>query len=121
MKGQDGRWDTPGRSRLVRLSDSTTVREEITLAEPPSDGLARFGYAVTGFGGPFGRLTGEARGFWAFRAAGDETEIAWRYAFAPRSSMARPALAVVIPTLWRAYMRAALRRTEELLSGAGKA
>lgn len=110
VRGQDGRWDEPGRSRTVVLGNGSTVHEAITLSEPsggaaPSDGRARFGYTVSGFTGPMGRLAREARGFWLFTERDGKTHIEWTYAFIPAGALAYPILAVIIATFWRAYMR----------------
>lgn len=116
VSDQSGPWDVVGNHRRVGLSDGTTITERITLSEPPQDGRARLGYTVTGFGGVFGRLTQEARGFWVFAADGGQTEIAWRYRFEPTSVLARPVLATLTATLWRAYMQRGLSRTVDVLS-----
>ena len=108
-EGQDGRWDEVGRSRTVVLGDGSRVHEAITLSEPsggaPAEGAARFGYTVSGFSGPLGRLAREARGFWTFEAHRDRTAIEWTYAFQPTGVLARPILAFIIATFWRSYMR----------------
>lgn len=110
VHGQDGPWDEPGRSRTVALGDGSSVHEAITLSEPsrgaaPSNGRARFGYTVSGFTGPMGRLAREAHGFWLFTEGDGKTRIEWTYAFMPTGALARPILAIIIATFWHAYMR----------------
>ena len=113
---QSGPWDVVGNRRSLTLSDGTTIAETITLVEPPQDGIARFGYTVTGFGGVFGHLTRTAQGFWVFAAQGRATDIAFRYRFEPAAFWARPLLGGLTATLWRAYMQRAILRTVDVLS-----
>lgn len=110
VEDQNGRWDEPGRSRTVVLGDGSRVHEAITLSEPtggeaPSNGQARFGYTVSGFSGPLGKLAREARGLWVFTEVPDGTRIEWTYAFMPTTTFAKPVLAFIIATFWKAYMR----------------
>ena len=110
VEGQTGRWDEPGRSRTVVLGDGSRVHEAITRSEPsggdaPAHGRARFGYTVSGFSGPLGRLAREARGLWTFEEHDGRTHIEWTYAFLPTGALARPVLALIIATFWRSYMR----------------
>ena len=115
VHGQTGPWDDVGQSRKVALSDGTEVTEAITFVELPQGNFARFGYTVSGFGGAFGWLTSEAKGFWVFQEVDGQTEIAWRYGFRATSVLARPVMALILHLLWRPYMKRALARTVEIL------
>ncbi|TFL16998.1 SRPBCC family protein [Jannaschia formosa] len=113
VEGQTGRWDEVGRSRTVVIGDGSRVQETVTLSEPsggapPTAGRARFAYTVSGFSGPLGRLAKEARGLWVFTERDGRTIMEWTYAFVATGPLARPVLALVVVTFWRAYMRAGM-------------
>lgn len=110
VRDQTGRWDKPGETRQVLMSSGMIVREEITYSDPtegasPSNGHARFAYKVTGMTGALGLLTKEARGSWTFTETGEQTDITWTYTFTPTHGLARPFLALLIRTFWKAYMQ----------------
>ena len=117
---QMGPWDVVGSARRVRLADGTSVREEILASEPcdgaaPREGRARFAYRVDGFTGPLSALTTAAFGEWTFvETAPDRTEIAWRYAFTPRSTLVAPLLSALIALFWRSYMRRGIENVRRL-------
>lgn len=115
VRDQTGRWDLPGRSRTVVLANGATVREVITLSEPPYEGRAAFGYEVTGFSGPIGLLARSARGLWTFHADAGRTRIDWTYGFEPTGVIARPMLALIVSTFWRSYMHHGLSNTVAVL------
>lgn len=109
VEGQTGRWDEVGRSRTVVLGDGARVNEQISFSDPtegaaPKDGIAQFGYTVSGFSGPLGRLTREAQGFWRFEEVGNYTNITWTYGFLPTGTLARPVLSFIISAFWKRYM-----------------
>lgn len=109
VEGQTGRWDEVGRSRTVVLGDGARVNEQITFSNPtggaaPKDGYANFGYTVSGFSGPLGRLTSEAQGFWRFEEVKNHTKITWTYGFRPTGALARPILSFIIGAFWKRYM-----------------
>ncbi|MFN7054233.1 SRPBCC family protein [Hyphomonas sp.] len=122
--GQTGRWDVPGQTRFVHLSDGTTVREEITFSEPsegrpPTDGRAEFGYRVSGFTGPMAGLAAEARGAWLFEEIdADRTRIIWTYVFVPASALASLPLGLIVRTFWTAYMRSGLANIQAMSEAA---
>lgn len=117
---QTGPWDVVGSARLVRLADGTAVREEILASDPcdgaaPTNGRARFAYRVDGFTGPLAALTTAAFGEWTFvETAPGRTEIAWRYAFTPRSALVAPLLSALIALFWRSYMRRGIENVRRL-------
>ena len=125
VSGQTGPWDVVGSARHVHLADGSRVREEILASTPcdgaaPSGGAARFAYRVAGFTGPLAALTDAAHGEWRFVADGPaRTEITWRYTFSPRGWWVRPALALLVATVWRAYMADGLDNVRRLAEGAG--
>lgn len=113
--GQDGRWDVVGRSRSVRLSDGSELREEITSVQNPDGRSAQFAYVVTGFSGLIGVVTDQATGEWSFTRNGEQTLIIWTYNFRPRGFLAAMPLMLIVRVLWSTYMRDALRRTVRIL------
>ena len=115
VENQTGNWNAVGQTRTVRLADSTTAREEITLYEAPN----RFGYKVSDWSGAMKFLARHAKSEWSFREiAPNQTRITWRYAFAPRSIWTTWLLLAVVQLLWRGAMKQALcecvRQTENL-------
>lgn len=115
---QTGAWDTAGQTRRVRLSDGSTAREMLTDYDPPR----YFGYRVSDFSGPLRFLTTGARGEWWFEdEPGRSTALRWRYAFEPRSALARPVLWAIVRPLWRGYMASALRGTQILVESSAPA
>ena len=108
VEGQEGRWDTVGRSRTVVLADGMRVREEITHSDPtggqPAQAIAAFRYKVSGFTGPLSWLVSEAHGHWLFEDKGAHTHITWTYQFQPTHALARPLAKAIIALFWRRYM-----------------
>ena len=105
IENQTGHWDTIGQTRIVRLADSTTAREEITLYEAPT----RFDYQISDWSGALKLLAREAKSEWHFREiAPDQTQITWNYAFAPRSVWTAWLLLAAVQGLWRGAMKRAL-------------
>lgn len=102
-----GAWSGAGQKRLLRLSDGSSVREELISFAP-----GRFyAYRVTGFTGPFAALVAEGRGEWNFTATGPaSTQVDWTYSFTPKSIFTRPAVWFIVKVLWPGYIRSALQR-----------
>ncbi len=106
VENQTGKWDAVGQTRVVRLTDETTAREEITLYEAPQ----RFGYKVSDWSGALKFLARAAQSEWNFREiAPAQTQITWNYAFAPRSPWTAWLLWLAVQGLWRGAMKGALR------------
>ncbi|MCF7702413.1 hypothetical protein [Loktanella sp. M215] len=123
VEGQTGRWDEVGMSRTVVLGDGARLREQITLSNPtggvpPANGSARFGYMVSGFSGPLGWMTNEARGLWQFEEVGEITKIIWTYGFKPTSVLSRPILGLIIAAFGRNICRTGCRTSSGSLSTA---
>jgi hypothetical protein len=113
-----GPWSAAGEVRLLRLSDGTSVREELTdFVQDRS-----FVYRVSGFTGPFAALLAEGRGEWHFTAAGPAaTHVDWTYALTPKGALAGPAVWFLVHFLWPSYQRAALARIRDVAESAGAA
>ena len=116
VENQTGDWDAAGQTRVVRLADDTTAREEMTLYDAP----IRFGYTVSDWSGALRFLTNEAKGEWHFsEIAPDQTRISWNYTFAPRSIWTAWLLLAAVQFLWRGAMKQALREcVRQVESGA---
>lgn len=120
VRDQSGTWDIVGQTRSVVLSDGMVVTEEITESDPshgslPSGNTAHFGYRVSGFTGPLGWLTDEARGTWDFREDNGKTRIEWQYTFNARFALAKPVLSVIVTVFWRRFMNEGLRNVVQIL------
>jgi hypothetical protein len=98
--GQDGAWDTAGRSRRPRFTDGGTVLETLVEYEPGSS----FAYELRDFTDVFGRLVEGVRGEWTFTPDGLGSVVRWTWEFKanPRSGAV---LAAVIVPLYRRYMQ----------------
>lgn len=106
VENQTGDWDAVGQTRIVRLADNTTAREEITDYHAPN----LFGYTVSDWSGAMKHLAREAKSEWQFsEIAANQTQISWRYTFAPRSTWTAWLLLAVVQLLWRGAMKQALR------------
>ncbi len=104
---QTGPWDAAGRSRTVVFSDGSSARETLTACEYPN----RFAYRITDFTGVLRFLACEARGEWWFEdvPGRSATSVRWRYEFVSQSQILTPLVSLFTRSLWRGYMRKALR------------
>ena len=104
-----GPWDKAGSTRIVHLTDGTTVRETVTSATAPD----YFAYRLTEFSSPMVRmLVKEARGQWWFTDSGSGLQAKWTYTAESRNPLAAILLVPVIKILWNRYMKAAMNVTK---------
>ena len=102
---QTGAWDAVGQTRMLHLSDGSTVVETITDVERPGiQRLGYFAYELTGFTKVFGTLVDHARAEWRFEAAEGGTRIAWSYTFFGRAGRGW-IVGLIVRFAWAAYMR----------------
>lgn len=111
---QTGDWDAVGQSRTVLLKGGGSMREELTLVDPPKV----FGYTLSNIKGPLSPLVDHVEGEWLFTPAGEGTTVTWRWTIHPRSRAGRAALPV-FGRLWRGYAKRALDELERLLTPTG--
>jgi hypothetical protein len=105
-----GPWDKAGSTRIVHLTDGTTVRETVTSATAPD----YFAYRLTEFSSPMIRmLVKEARGQWWFTDSGSGLKAKWTYTAESRNVLGALVLLPVIKILWNRYMKAAMKVTKE--------
>jgi hypothetical protein len=105
-----GPWDKPGSTRIVHLTDGTTVRETVTSATAPD----YFAYRLTEFSSPMIRgLVKEARGQWWFTDSGSGLQAKWTYTAESRHLLGALLLLPVIKILWNRYMKAAMKVTKD--------
>lgn len=103
VQEQSGRWETPGRTRRLVLSDGGTVVETIREVGAP----AVFVYELSDFTGFFGLLVAAGRSEWRLTARDAGTAIHWTYAFTARRG--RGALVrAIVRRAWGPYMRRVL-------------
>jgi hypothetical protein len=108
--GTTGPWDKAGSTRIVHLTDGTTVRETVTSATAPD----YFAYRLTEFSSPMiRRLVKEARGQWWFTDDGSGLQAKWTYTAESRNPLGAIVLLPVIKILWNRYMKAAMKVTKE--------
>jgi hypothetical protein len=105
-----GPWDKPGSTRIVHLTDGTTVRETVTSATAPD----YFAYRLTEFSSAMIRmLVKEARGQWWFTDNGPGLQAKWTYTAVSKNPIATLILYPVIKILWNRYMKAAMKATRQ--------
>ena len=97
---QVGEWDAVGKTRMLHLSDGSTVIETTTDVQRPGF----FAYELTDFTKVFGPLVDHARAEWRFDAAEDGTRITWSYTFFGRRGRGW-IVSLIIRFAWAAYMR----------------
>jgi hypothetical protein len=103
-----GPWDKVGSTRIVHLTDGTTVRETVTSATAPD----YFAYRLTEFSSPaISRLVKEARGQWWFTDSGSGLQAKWTYTAESKNALGAIVLIPVIKILWNRYMKAAMKNT----------
>jgi hypothetical protein len=100
---QPADWDVVGYSRTLELSDGGSVVETITQSDPG----VFFGYDLSAFQKPFGRLVSGARAEWTFSPEGATTRIRWSYAFYPLAGRGL-AVRAIVALFWAPYMRRVL-------------
>ena len=95
-RDQEGTWGTPGQTRTIVLADGGTMRETLTVVDPPH----RFGYTIDRVTGPMRPLVSTVQGTWSFAPEGESaTRITWEWLVQPRR-FAGPAM-VPFATMWR--------------------
>lgn len=108
-----GPWDVPGSNRTIHLTDGSTVHEEVTAGDHPTNGApGYFAYRVTEFTNPIRFLVKEARGQWWFTDDPGGTHVKWTYSFVARFWPAVLVLLPLVKILWSRYMAAALAETK---------
>jgi hypothetical protein len=104
-----GPWDKPGSTRIVHLTDGTTVRETVVTATAPD----YFAYRLTEFSSPMIRtIVKEARGQWWFTDSGSGLQAKWTYTAESKNAFGALLLLPVIKILWNRYMKAAMQATK---------
>ena len=99
---QTGAWDVPGSSRMVHLSDSGTIREEVISCDRPN----LFSYKLSKFTGMFSLLVAGANGEWRFKQINNQlTEVNWEYSFDAKGRFTRLILQPIIELLFHRYMQ----------------
>ena len=108
--GHDAPWSAIGQIRTHKLSDNSSVREELVGFTPSQT----FAYRLSDFTGVFAPLVNEARAEWHFTTTGETTtQIDWTYIFQPNGPVAEPLLWFVVKIFWPGYLKSALARVQE--------
>jgi hypothetical protein len=100
VEGQTGAWDAVGQTRVLRLSDGSSVRETTKDVERPSF----FAYELTEFTKAFGPIVDHARAEWRFEAVEGGTLITWTYTFFGKPGRGW-VVTLIVRLIWAAYMR----------------
>lgn len=110
VDGHDAPWSSPGQIRVHRLTDNSSVTEELT----DFTRNFTFGYKLSNFSGAFKSLVKGARAEWHFtQLGGARTQIDWTYVFQPKGMFEEPLLWFVVKLFWPGYLRAGLTRVKE--------
>jgi hypothetical protein len=105
IRNQSGPWDAAGRTRLIVLTDKSTMHE--TLIE--YDSGHSFAYRLTELTGLLGAMASGVRGEWAFTPDGTGAIIRWTWELAPKAGRS-PFVRLVLAPLMRRNMAAACSR-----------
>ena len=100
VEGQTGAWDAVGQTRVLHLSDGSSVRETTTDVDRPGF----FAYELTEFTKVFGPSVDHARAEWQFDAVEGGTRITWTYTFFGRPGRGW-IITLIVRLAWAAYMR----------------
>lgn len=105
VRDQTGDWGSAGQTRTVVQVGGGSMREALTLVEPPHV----FGYTLSEIRGALAPLVDHIDGQWLFAPVPTGTEVTWRWSVHPRSAAA----ALVMPAfakLWRGFAKQSLER-----------
>jgi len=108
----DGAVLETGARRRVRLSDGSTLREEVIALDRPRRHAYRWLDAPAS---PLDWLVRAAVGDWTFSGDGDRTRVDWTYTFTLTSPLAWP-LATAVAWLFGRWMQQSLDRIPEALA-----
>lgn len=100
VEGQTGAWDAVRQTRVLHLSDGSSVRETTTDVDRPGF----FAYELTEFTKVFGPIVDHARAEWHFDAVDGGTRITWTYTFFGRPGR-EWIITLIVRLAWAAYMR----------------
>jgi len=100
VENQTGAWDGVGQTRVLRLSDGSSVRETTTDVVRPDF----FAYELTEFTKAFGPIIHHARAEWRFEAVESGTLITWTYTFFGKPGRGW-IVSLIVNLIWGAYMR----------------
>lgn len=110
VAGHDAPWSAIGQTRVHKLSDNSSVREELIGFTPNQT----FAYQLSDFTGAFASLVSEARAEWHFTTTGKtSTQIDWTYIFKPNGPIAEPVVWFLVKIFWPGYLKSALTRVQE--------
>lgn len=108
VREQTGAWDATGQTRLIVLSDRSSMRETLVEYEAGH----RFAYQLSELTGLLGLLATGVRGEWEFTPDGPGTIIRWSWKISPKPGR-DPVVRFVVAPLLRRHMSAGCRRAAE--------
>jgi hypothetical protein len=113
VEGQDGPWGRVGQTRLVRLADGGSMREELLSVDAPHE----FAYAMTDIKGPLAPLATRVEGRWTIEPAGTGCRVSWAWTVHPRGVLGAAGLPA-FGRMWLGYARQALEEISATLVAA---
>jgi hypothetical protein len=96
--GQEGAWDTVGKSRTVVLADGTSNVETLVEYSRPTS----YRYRLSDFTGPMKALVAGVEGQFSFVPEGTGTRVTWSWRITATNPVTRTMLPVV-GFFWRRY------------------
>ena len=100
---KDNTWGTVGQTRTLKMAGGGSTLEELTKVDAPR----HFAYHVGNIKGPLSLVAKGIDGEFEFTSADTGTEVTWRWKVYPRSTLTRPAVAMLLP-FWHGWARKAL-------------
>lgn len=110
VRYQVGEWDTVGQTRNFILAGGGSLRETLTMVDPPK----AFGYRLNDLHGPLAPLIDHVDGVWTFEPSGTGTRVTWVWTVYAKSGVAA-SLLPVFAQIWRGYASHALERLSDYL------
>ena len=110
-RNQTGPMHITGSSRQLIFSDGTSAFEEIVSSNPLDD----LHYRVFNLTSMFRHLVREGNASFTFSdLSSGGTHLKWQYAFTGHNWLTEQIIKILMPTLWRGYLRSALERAKAL-------
>jgi hypothetical protein len=113
-RGQTGDWNTVGQVREVVLANGGSLRQTLTILDPPNS----LGFRLSDLHGPFAPLIDHVDALWTFEASGKGTQVTWQCTVHPNSALATP-LMPPISQVWSVHAKHALDNLSEYITRRG--
>jgi hypothetical protein len=113
-RGQTGDWNTVGQIREVVLANGGSLRQTLTILDPPTS----LGYRLSDLHGPLAPLIDHVDALWTFEESGKGTRVTWQCTVHPNSALAT-SLMPPIAQVWTVHAKHALDNLSEYITRRG--